>query len=286
VDLTGTGIWAFQLRYGDAAQSRDAVAELEELGYSAVWIPDVGGPLFEAVENLLTGSTAMVVATGVLNLWMHDAAEAGRQHARLTSAYGDRFLVGIGVSHSALIDRDEPGRYARPVARTRDYLDALDAATPTVPVDARVLAALGPRMLGLAAERSRGAHTYLVTPDHTATAREALGPGKLIAAEQGVVLESDPAVARGLARGALAGYLGLPNYANNWRRLGFTDDDIADGGSDRLVDALFAWGDEEAIARRVREHRDAGADHVCLQVVTADASTPLEQWRRLAPALR
>jgi probable F420-dependent oxidoreductase len=173
------------------------------------------------------------------------------------------------------------------------YLDELDAMPGQgVPAGNRMLAALGPRMLALAAGRTRGTHTYLVTPEHTARVRAELGAGPLIAAEQGVVLETDPDTARAIARENLAGYLVLPNYTNNFLRLGFTDDDIAGAGSDRLVDALIAWGDEETISARVREHHDAGADQVCVQVLTATSgpglgahSLPLEQWRRLAPAL-
>jgi probable F420-dependent oxidoreductase len=178
--------------------------------------------------------------------------------------------------------------YGKPLSAMRRYLDAMDAAPfvavgPTTPPQ-RVIAALGPKMLELARTRTAGTHPYLVTPELTAKARDGIGPDGLVASEVGVVLETDPATARGIARAALATYLGLPNYANNWKRQGFTDDDLAGGGSDRLVDALFAWGDEAAVAKRVQEHRDAGADHVCLQVLgAAPGSFPLEGWRRLAP---
>jgi probable F420-dependent oxidoreductase len=197
-------------------------------------------------------------------------------------------LIGIGVSHAPVVDGAEPGRYRRPVARTREFLDALDAAPELLPVGDRVLAALGPRMLELARDRAGGAHPYLVTPQHTATAREILGAGPLLAPEQGVVLETDPAQARDIARRNMAVYFALPNYVNNWRRYGFGDADITAPGSDRLIDALVAWGDEQAIAERVGQHRQAGADHVCIQVmVDRDdmAVFPVEQWRRLAPAL-
>jgi probable F420-dependent oxidoreductase len=166
------------------------------------------------------------------------------------------------------------------------YLDALDAADPPLAAADRVLAALGPRMLAVARTRAAGTHPYLVTPEHTAAARAALGPERLVAPEQGVVLESDPERARAIARGHLARYLDLPNYANSWKRIGFTDEDLADGGSDRLVDALVAWGAEATVAERVRDHRDAGADHVCVQVLVEDVrGFPREQWRALAPAL-
>ena len=165
------------------------------------------------------------------------------------------------------------------------YLDALDKTDPPVPADARVLAALGPKMLRLAAERAAGAHPYLTTPDHTRQAREILGPEPLLAPEQRVVLETDPAAARELGRRHLAIYLQLPNYTNNLRRMGFTDDDFAGGGSDRLVDAIVAWGDVDALVARVRAHHDAGAAHVCIQVLTADPrALPLTEWRTLAVA--
>jgi probable F420-dependent oxidoreductase len=179
-----------------------------------------------------------------------------------------------------------PGAYQRPIDRVTEFLDELDAADPPVPVGDRMIAALGPRMLDLARRRSAGSHLYLVTPELTAAGRQGLDPGQLLAVEQGVVLESDPATARTLARQHVATYLELPNYTNNWKRAGFTDDDLTDGGSDRLVDALYAWGDEAAIARRVDELRAAGADHVCIQVVGPDRDTlPMGEWRLLAPAL-
>jgi probable F420-dependent oxidoreductase len=217
---------------------------------------------------------------------MHEAADTAARHAEFVERYGDRVLFGIGVSHAPLIDMAEAGRYQRPMARTRAYLDELDAAAvPLAPAD-RVLAALGPKMLELARTRTAGSHPYLVTPEHTAAVRAALGPDSLVAPEQAVVLGTDRTRAHELARAHLAGYLGLPNYSNNWKRVGFTDDDLADGGSDRLVDALVVWGDDAAIAARVQEHRDAGADHVCIQVLTDDLMVaPVEQWRTLAPAL-
>jgi probable F420-dependent oxidoreductase len=284
--LTGTGIWSAPLRYGDPGQAAECAAELEELGYTALWLPDVGGDVFGSVANLLAATTTTVVATGILNMWLHEPADTAAQHARLTAEHGDRFLVGIGVSHQPFIDMAEAGRYQRPLAHMRTFLDGLDAAETPVPADRRCLAALGPKMLQLAKDRTAGTHSYLVTAEHTAVAREAVGPVALVAPEQAVVLETDPGAARAIARTHLATYLALPNYSNNWKRFGLTDDDLADGGSDRLVDVLVAWGDDETIARRVQDHRDAGADHVCIQVLTSDgmAFTP-DEWRRLAPAL-
>jgi probable F420-dependent oxidoreductase len=283
--VSGTGIWATQLRYGDPGAIREMALELEELGYTALWIPDVGGDLFTSVEVLLDATRQVTIATGILNLWMHTPEETAQHHARLTTAHGDRFLVGIGVSHQLLIDRGAAGRYAKPLEAMRTFLDGLDEADLPLPRDRRVLAALGPKMLALARERSAGAHPYNVTPAHTALARDSLGPDAFLAPEQAVALTTDASVARRAGRQHASTYLNLPNYTNNLRRLGFTDDDFTDGGSDRLIDALVAWGDEAAIAARVQEHRDAGADHVCIQVVTEGADAPREQWRALAPAL-
>ena len=284
--LTGTGIWSAQLRFGDPGPVRDASAELEDLGYSALWIPDIGGDVFGSLRTMLDATTAVVAATGILNLWMHGAEEAAVGFNELSQQHPDRVLLGIGVSHAPLVDAGAPGRYKAPLGAMRSYLDALDAATPPVPPGGRVLAALGPRMLELARHRSAGAHPYLVTPAHTQLAREVIGKAALLAPEQAVVLETDPDVARALARGHLSIYLTLPNYTRNLRRLGFAEDDFADGGSDGLVDAIVAWGDEDAARARVQEHRDAGADHVAVQVITDDfAAMPLEAWRRLAPAL-
>jgi probable F420-dependent oxidoreductase len=286
-DITGTGIWSSALRYGDAAEATEAATELEELGYSALWVPDIGGDLFGAVERLLAATKTATVATGILNLWMHTAEETAARHAELTAQHGDRFLVGIGVSHGPFIDRvKQPGTYQRPLAQMSAFLDALDAADPPLAPANRMLAALGPKMLELARTRTAGTHPYLVTPEHTRAARETVGAESAVAVEQGLVLDTDAERARATARLHLSGYLALPNYANNWRRIGFTDDDIAGGGSDRLVDALVVWGDESTIAARIQEHRDAGADHVCIQVLTDDPiGFPRDQWRTLAGAL-
>lgn len=283
--IGGTGIWSAGLRYGDPEQARDAAAELEELGYSALWMPDVGGDVFGVVERLLVATKDVVVATGILNLWMHAADETAAQHDRLAAQHGDRFLVGIGVSHSPLVDRDNPGRYEHPLDAMRAFLDGLDESPAPLSKSDRVLAALGPKMLELARERAAGVHPYNVTPEHTATAREALGPGALVLPEQAVTLTTDASKARKLGRAHLEHYLELPNYTNNLRRLGFGDADFGGGGSDRLIDAMVAWGSESDIAARIQQHRDAGADHVCIQVVSEAGLFPLEDWRALAPAL-
>jgi probable F420-dependent oxidoreductase len=286
--LSGVGIYEAALRFGDPGEAAERAAEAEELGYTALWTGDIGGDLFGALANQLRATRRITVASGVLNLWMHEPHDAAAGYHGLVAEFGPRVLIGIGISHAPLIDRDEPGRYRAPLATTAGYLDELDKADPPLPVADRVLAALGPKMLRLARGRTAGAHPYLATPEHTATARDILGHDRLLAPEQGVVLETDPATARAIARKNLAMYIGLPNYVNNWLRHGFTADDVAAQGSDRLVDAVYAWGDEEAIAARVRAHVDAGADHVAVQVLTDrdDLSVfPGDQWRRLAPVL-
>jgi probable F420-dependent oxidoreductase len=247
----------------------------------------VGGDLFGSLANLLGATSTVTIATGILNVWMHTANDAAAAHARLTAEHGPRYLCGIGISHRPFIDMvNAPGTYTKPVDTMAAYLDGLDAAATPLAVADRMLAALGPKMLELARTRTAGTHPYLVTPELTAMARAGIGPDGLVASEVGVVLETDPAKAREIARLHLQTYLALPNYANNWKRHGFTDDDIANGGSDRLVDALIGWGDEAAIAARVQQHRDAGADHVCVQVLTSDPrALPVDEWRTLAPVL-
>ena len=285
MELSGVGVWSSQLRYGDPVESAEAAAELDELGFTALWVPDVGGAVLDTVDHLLTSTKQAVIATGILNLWMHEPSEVAARYASLTVTHGERFLMGIGVSHAPLIDSKEPGRYRKPLEATRAFLDALDAAEQPVPVENRVLAALGPKMLQLAATRARGAHPYLVTPDHTRKAREVLGRGSLLLPEQTVLLTDHSDRARAVGTDWLRAYLALPNYANNLLRSGFSEDDL-DSVSDRLFDAIIAWGDEDAIVRRVDEHKQAGADHVCVQVLTADPREfPREQWRRLAGAL-
>jgi probable F420-dependent oxidoreductase len=285
VELSGVGVWSQQLRYGDPGESAEAAAELEELGFSALWVPDIGGPVFDAVGGLLAATRRAVVATGILNLWMHTPETSAASFASLSAAHGDRFLMGIGVSHAPLVDAAEPGRYRKPLAAMTAFLDGLDQADQPVPPRSRVLAALGPKMLETAAKRARGVHPYLVPPEHTRRAREAVGDGPLVLPEQSVILCSTRDEARAIGTGWLRGYLGLPNYAGNLLRLGFSPEDV-ESVSDRLFDAVIAWGDEEAIGRRVDEHRAAGADHVCVQVLTADSRVfPREEWRRLAAAL-
>jgi len=283
--IAGTGVWSAHLRYGDASEIADAAVELDELGYDAIWIPDVGGDVLGAIENLLRATPGIVAATGILNIWMHEPAEIARRRASWNPDWQRRFLLGLGVSHAALIDHQQPGRYAKPFSKMVDYLDRLDRAAVPFPAEGRVLAALRPRMIGLARDRAAGIHPYFVPADHIARAREILGADAMIGVELAVVLDRHPSSARETARRHTATYVGLPNYTNNLREFGFADDDFADRGSDRLVDAIVAWGDLDTIARRVKELRDAGADHVCIQVIRSDDEIPRADWRELAPAL-
>jgi probable F420-dependent oxidoreductase len=285
MELPAVGIWDQRLRFSDEDEIADSAAELEDLGYGALWIPDIGGDICAALNVLLWATRRIVVGTGVLNLWMQDAIETAARWHRLVRDHDRRPVLGIGVSHAPLIDAVLPGQFKNPLEATASYLDELDAAQPPVPADDRLLAALRPRMLELARDRCAGAFPYHMPPEHTARARAAIGPDRRLVVEQCVVLQPDRDAARAAARQALAMYLALPNYVNAWRWLGFSADDVADGGSDRFVDAIVASGDEEAIRRRVQAHRDAGADHVCIQVLADDTKTLRTAWRELAPAL-
>jgi probable F420-dependent oxidoreductase len=278
--LGRVGVWSRELRFQpDRGAARDAAAELDSLGYGALWIPDVGGDVLGAIGEMLDATWSIAVATGILNIWMHDAAEVAAGARGFADA--DRLLLGLGASHAAVVKA-----YDKPLSAMREYLDALDAAEPPLPADERIIAALGPKMMDLARDRAGGAHPYLVPVSHTAAAREALGDDRLLAPELSVAFDHDLDAARDRARAHVADYLALPNYANNFLRAGFTDGDLADGGSDHLVDALVAYGDEERIAARVAEHLEAGADHVCIQVVgQRDEALARDAWRRLAPAL-
>jgi len=235
--------------------------EIEALGYGAVWVG--GSPPAELawVEPILELTTTLQVATGIVNIWTAPAKAVAESFHRIDQAYPGRFLLGIGAGH-----REAISEYRKPYAALVQYLDRLDDYG--VPAQRRVLAALGPRVLGLSAQRSAGAHPYLTTPEHTARARALLGRSALLAPEHKVVLTTDVDTARAVGRKALDIYLTLTNYRNNWKRLGFTDDDVTRPGSDRLVDALVAYGSTDAIAARLREHLDAGADHVAVQVLT------------------
>lgn len=285
------GVWSFALETLTAAEEREAVAEIESLGYRAIWIPESveSREVFSHAAWILASTERAVVATGIANIWARDPTAMANGWRMLSDAYPGRFVLGIGVSHAGSVAR-RGGAYERPFTAMRGYLDSMDRAPSSAPepeVTPRlVLAALGPRMLELAAERAHGVHPYFVPVEHTAFARQRLGPGPVLAVEQTVVLESDPSEARRVARGFALDYLQTENYARNLRRVGWTDADVAGQGSDALIDAVVAWGDVDRVAVRVRQHLDAGADHVCVQVVAEDELDPcIPQLRELAPAL-
>jgi len=261
-----------------APAARDLARAIESLGFRALWIQEsLGSKETFAHASLLLGATdRLIVATGIANIWARDPVAMANGARTLVDAYPDRFLLGLGVSHAPVVKTRGQHEYARPFDYMRRYLDAMDAAPyvgPKVEVP-RALAALGPRMLRLAAERTLGAHPYFVPVEHTIIARKELGDGPLLAVEQAAVLIDDPAAARQAARRHMKRYLDLDNYTSNLRRLGWSDEDLAKGGSDRLVDAIVAWGDASAVRARVEEQRRRGADHVCLQMLRADPATP------------
>lgn len=259
--LGRVGLWSMELRFGDKGQAAEAAAEFEELGFGALWIPGgIDGAVLGDVDALLSASSRIVIATGILNIWKFEPKDVAAWFSALPIDRQNRVMIGLGVSHGPLIGE----AWKQPLAAIRTFIDGLDQAA--MPRDNTCVAALGPKMVELSGARTAGAHPYLVTPEHTATAREILGPGKLLAPEQGVILESDPIKARDLGRQALTHYARLPNYRNNWLRLGFSQEDV-DGVSDRLVDGLFAWGGMDKIVERVKAHHDNGADHVCVQVI-------------------
>jgi probable F420-dependent oxidoreductase len=255
----------------------DGVAEIEALGFGTLWVG--GSPSLEQVQPFLERSSAMTVATGILNVWQHEPADVAAQRAQLARAFPGRFLLGIGVGHP-----EATAQYESPLAKMGAFFDGLDAAPEPVPRGERIAAALGPRMLALATARSLGTHTYFVTAEHTRFAREQVGPGALVAPELAVVVEPDDEAARAAAREYAALYLGRRNYTSNLLRFGFTDRDVADGGSDRLIDAVIPHGSAERVAEAVRTHLDAGADHVALQPL-GHGPAPIADYEALAKAL-
>jgi len=291
MDVGELGIWTSQFDFQPAAPLRKAAADLEKLAFGAIWFPEsVAREAFTHAALVLGATKRIAVATGIANIYARDPVTAAAAQKTLAEAYPGRFILGLGVSHIPLVQEVRGHSYGKPVATMRAYLDRIDqapyrAVMPAVK-PARVLAALGPRMLELAAERADGAHSYFVTPEHTAEARTILGNERFLAVEQAVVLESDASRAREIARAHTSFYLRLPNYVNNLRRLGFSDDDFTNAGSDRLVDAIVAWGDVKATVDRVRAHQAAGADHVCIQVLPREPQAlPVAEWRKIAAAL-
>lgn len=285
------GSWTLDVERLSAAAAHDYVREVDALGIQALWIPETLGSkeVFTHSALLLAASERLVIVTGIANMWARDANAMANAHRALNEAYPGRFLLGIGVSHAPVV-RLRGASYEKPIENMTRYLDAMDKAPYTGPAPleppGRVLAALGPRMLRLAAERTLGAHPYFVPVEHTAIARKELGTDPLLAVEQAAVLSSDAATARVTARKYMKRYLSLENYANNLRRLGWSDADLANDGSDALVDAIVVWGDAARIRGRVEAHLANGADHVCVQVLRADlAAHPLAEWRTLATDL-
>ena len=284
------GLWTAALDALEPAAARDQVADLDEQGWDALWFGEAyGREALTAAALYLGASRRLAVATGIASIYARDAVATNAAGRLLEALHPGRFVLGLGVSHAPLVERMRGHAYGRPLTAMRDYLDAMDAApcwaAGSDTAAPRVLAALGPAMLALARDRAQGAHPYLVTPEHTAAAREVLGRGPLLAVEQSVVLSDDPDVVRERAHWHLEIYTGLPNYRNSWLRQGFCEQDFVRGGSDRLKQALVVGG-EEAIVDRVRAHLDAGADHVCLQVLAADVATvPADDWARLAPVV-
>jgi probable F420-dependent oxidoreductase len=291
MNLGRFGVWTFSLDLLPPADAQTAAKEIERLGFGTLWFPEAVNR--EAMANamlLLAGTSRITIATGVANLYARDAMSMAAGHKTITDAFPGRFVLGVGVSHQVSVESLRGHTYGKPLATMKAYLERMDAAPfaahqpETRPV--RLLAALGPKMLALAAERAAGALTYFVPVEHTARARDALGADRTLAVEQAVVLDTDPQSARATARMHMQGYLNLPNYTNNLRRLGWSDEDIAGGASDRLVDAIVAWGTVDDVVERLRAHLEAGADHVAIQAVDPDPfAAPTWQWRELGAAL-
>jgi probable F420-dependent oxidoreductase len=284
--LGRVGVWTFGFDGRAAVSIARDVRAIEEAGYPALWIPEGGGSndVLTSLSWLLGASAHLTVASGIANISAREPEVLARGASFLRESSSDRLVLGIGVGHEYTTLRRGVA-WDRPLVRMRAYLDAMDEAAAERPAAPRMLAALGDGMLRLAAERSLGAHTYFVPVAHTARARDVLGPEPVLAVEQGVLLTDDPVLARAAARDWAVHYLELPNYANNWRRVGFDDSDVAGSGSDRLLEAAFAWG-TDAILDRVRAHLAAGADHVCIQVIgSANAEADIAALELLAPVL-
>ncbi|MBV9165136.1 MAG: LLM class F420-dependent oxidoreductase [Solirubrobacterales bacterium] len=270
------GVWTSYRSFG-IERAADAARLAEQLGYGAFWVG--GSPHVPDVRPILEGTSTLVAATGILNVWSNDSGDTVAADAAVRRDFPGRFMLGIGIGHPEVTSD-----YRRPLATMRAFLDGLDASPRPPPVDQRCLAALGPRMLDLARERTAGAHTYFVPVEHTRFARKRVGPGKLVAPELACVIETSPVRAKAVARKYAQLYLGLRNYTQNLFDFGFTEGDVADGGSDRLIDAVIPQGSAEQIAEVVRAHLDAGADHVCVQPL-GEEGIPRASWTALAKVL-
>jgi len=285
MQLGKLGVW-LSMDSMTAAAAAAFAKRVEEWGYAALWIPESRGRNALAHSSwLLANTRKLVVATGIANIYARDPMAMANGQRGLAEQSGGRFLLGVGVSHRPIVEGLRGHSYGKPVATMRAYLKAMrDTPYPAPPPPEpppTIVAALGPRMMALAAEMADGAHPYNTTPEHTAEARRILGPGKLLCPEVWVLLETDPTRARAAARDALSRYLAAENYVNAWRRQGFGDDELAGGGSDRFLDAMVAWGGEAAIRERIRQHWDAGSDHVCIQPISPQGSREIGDDRLL-----
>lgn len=290
-DFGQVGVWTYQLDLQPADAARLAASRLEQFGFRLLWISDSRRRDVLTNAAILLGATGgLGVATGIASIYGRDPMTMAFSQKTLAEAFPNRFLLGLGVSHRSIVEGQRGHVYGPPVTTMRRYLEAMSQAdylSPQPPAGGCpvILGALGPKMLGLARDLTAGAHPYHTTPEHTRQARTILGPGAFLAPEQSVIFEADPAIARAAARARLAGTFRHPAYARNLRHLGFTGDDLAGGGSDRLIDSLVAWGDEPAVTKRIREHLAAGADHVAVQVIPAgERNLPFPQWQLLAEA--
>ncbi len=289
IDIGRIGIWQGVLDGHPSSLVREVVAELDEAGWPTLWIPEtVSRDPFVSAGVMLEATTNLKIATGIASIWARDAMTTSNASLTLNEAYDGRFLLGLGVSHHTITEWVRKHDYSKPLTKMREYLERMDKSMfkgvqPAEP-PSRVIAALGPKMLALSAELADGAHPYFVPVDHTVIAREAIGPDKLLAVEQMIVLETDPAKAREIARQHMRIYLDLPNYANNLIRMGYDEADVS-GAADNVVDAIVAWGSVDDVLARIQAHHDAGADHVCVQVLEEGRDVPLQAWRTLGDAL-
>lgn len=288
-NLGRIGLWTAAFDFQPMAKAQEAIAQVEEMGFSTVWVPEaVLREPFASTSLLLSATKKMVLATGIASLHARTAQTMNAGWRTVSEAFPDRFLLGIGVSHAPMVMGVHKGAYDKPYTTMVNYLDAMDngvflSPQPSTPPQ-RVLAALGPKMLKLSAERAAGAHPYFVPVEHTPYAREIMGPDALLAPEQAVVFEADPTKARAIARQHMTTYTRLPNYTNNLKRFGFTEEEIVNQ-DDRLVDAIVAWGTTDAIVSRIKQHLDSGANHVCVQVLGENPTAlPMNEWQELADA--